>query len=69
MLSFIYHEVTQWYSSQKRGRINAPFFSCICQFANNELVPYYSLVVTISFFQYYHELMGLNKFGEVLCCC
>ena len=46
-----------------------PSFPVFASLQNNELVPYYSLVVTISFFQYCHELMDLNKFGEVLCCC
>jgi len=43
-----------------------PSFPVFASLQNNKLVPYYHLVETISFFQYHHELMDLNKFGEFL---
>ena len=43
-----------------------PSFPVFASLQNSELVPYYPLVETISFFQYHHELMDLNKFGEFL---
>ena len=43
-----------------------PSFPVFASLQNNKLVPYYPLVETISFFQYHHELMDLNKFGEFL---
>ena len=42
-----------------------PSFPVFASLQNSELVPYYPLVETISFFQYHHELMDLNTFDVV----
>ena len=43
MLPLTYYVVTQWYSSYRKGRINAQFFLLICSIQGNELVLYHPL--------------------------